>query len=91
MTNEELLQAWKDGEQKQKELWQEILSRKLYFQSVGIDWNKQDSSWRSAPGTTESASNSFFKGVKKTPMAERKGNTRNFAQEAKELLAGLDL
>lgn len=33
----------------------------------------------------------FFKGVKKVPREERKGNTRDFRNEARELLAGIDL
>ena len=33
----------------------------------------------------------FFKGVKKAPMEDRRGNSRDFKREAKELLAGLDL
>ena len=33
----------------------------------------------------------FFRGVKKVLMEDRKGNTRNFQAEAREMLAGLDL
>jgi hypothetical protein len=33
----------------------------------------------------------FFCGVRKTPREDRKGNTRDFKREAKEMLAGLDL
>ena len=90
MTNDELIAQWKAGEEQQKKLWREILQRGLYLNALGIDVERKDSSWRNPPSTTIHTK-SFFKGVKKTPMAERKGNTRDFAQEAKELLAGLDL
>jgi hypothetical protein len=67
LTDEELIQQWRDGEKRQRELWLEILNRKLYFQAQGIDTNKRDNSWRNPPSATKQSQMKFFSGVIRSP------------------------
>jgi len=74
VTNDELIREWRDGEQRQRELWQEILSRGLYFQSLGIDLERRDSSWRNPPRITDDSEREFYRNVHghKRPKREQK-------------------
>jgi hypothetical protein len=67
LTDEELIQQWQAGEKKQKELWLEILNRRLYFQAQGIDFEKRDNAWRNPPSATKESQMKFFSGVIRSP------------------------
>jgi len=88
-TDTELMQEWREGEARQKELWAEILRRGLYMTVLGIDPNKRDSAWRNPP---TAKSSDFFAGVVGAPGRSRvtvKQPPRFDSRELDELAAEL--
>ena len=69
MTDNELIEQWRDGEKRQRELWREILSRGLYFESQGIDPGKRDNAWRNPQGATLNSVKQFSNGVHGVPRS----------------------
>jgi len=69
-TDDQLIQEWKEGEARQKQIWSEILARGLYLKVLGIDPDKQrDSSWRTPPTATPQQTKMFFAGVHGSPRS----------------------
>jgi hypothetical protein len=64
MTDSELIQTWKDGEVRQKELWGQILDRGLYLKVLGIDPDKRVAGWRNPSRLPD---DHFFAGVHGAP------------------------
>jgi hypothetical protein len=73
LSNEELIQQWQAGEKRQRELWLEILARKLYFQAQGIDCERRDNAWRNPPSATKESQMAFFSGVIGRPRGTASG------------------
>jgi hypothetical protein len=77
MTDAELIEQWRDGEKRQRELWLEILNRRLYFQAQGIDETKRDNAWRNPPSATKESQMAFFSGVVHSPRGVARGYRYN--------------
>ena len=81
ITNQELIKEWKQGEERQKCLWREILSRGLYLDALGIDRDRKDTSWRNPPSATRDSQREFAQGCHgiRAPGAGRRLGKREAA------------
>jgi hypothetical protein len=77
LSNEELIEQWREGEKRQRELWLLILERKLYFQAQGIDCERRDNAWRNPPSATKESQMKFFSGVVHRPKGVATGYRQN--------------
>jgi hypothetical protein len=85
MTNAELVQQWQDGEKRQKQLWQEILHRGLYFQVLGVNPDRKDSAWRNPPSATLQSEREFYDNVVGSPRRYYRHNKQQHVITQKEL------